>query len=281
MTETIKSIDVSGITATLPPFPQVVLRMLDSLENAGLSIDELVQIAQTDSVLTSAILSAVNRSLRIRAQPDTCDLFAAASLIGFDRVRKVVLIAGVNRFMGDLCMKHQHLYEHSLAVGIIAQELASISRFSPDEAFVAGILHDIGHLGFLAFDRVGYSKMVNDGNYPLNMLQMESEKYSMDHCQLGLLMGGYWGLPKNILRAIGFHHRDVDPVTDKLLLIISLAESICRGLDIPNSSSNRVLNFDSWAFEYLGIDWGDSCVEDCLARSRARFDFMVRHSGSA
>ena len=123
MSPAITAAQIPAIAERLPPFPRVVPELLDSLQSDTLSVDNLVRIARNDSVIAAAILSGANGLRRLRAQPDTADLFAAASLIGTNKLKQIIVKLGLNKLLSE-GSGQAFFYEHSLAVAIVAQELA-------------------------------------------------------------------------------------------------------------------------------------------------------------
>lgn len=87
---------VASIARRLPPFPKVVLQLLEMLGHDDVSMDALTRQARNDPVIASGILATANRLRRINAQPDLHDPFVAASLIGIAQVRRIVVTASIN-----------------------------------------------------------------------------------------------------------------------------------------------------------------------------------------
>ena len=81
--------------------PRSCLELLDKLQSDTLSVDSMVRIARNDSVIAAAILVAANGLRRLRAQPDTADLFAAASLIGTNKLKQIIVRVGLNKLLSE------------------------------------------------------------------------------------------------------------------------------------------------------------------------------------
>jgi putative nucleotidyltransferase with HDIG domain len=185
---------------------RVVPELLDSLQNDTLSVDNLVRIARNDSVIAAAILSGANGLRRLRAQPDTADLFAAASLIGTNKLKQIIVKLGLNKLLSE-GSGQAFFYEHSLAVAIVAQELAQlVPGVSADEAYIAGILHDIGQLAYFVVDAEAHRRIRQQAIGDGKLLALEAAAFGLDHCALGVLLGSHWQLPPVILQAIQGHH---------------------------------------------------------------------------
>jgi putative nucleotidyltransferase with HDIG domain len=258
----------------LPPVPLVIQQLLDRLHEDDVSVDNLVRIARNDSVVSSAILSAANRLRRMRLQPDTSDMFSAASLIGTNKLKQIVISAGMNHFVAE-CSGQRYFYEHSLAVAIIAQELAQLTNISTDDAYIAGILHDIGQLAHTIVDAKRYRDVRLKAEQGGDLLALETDAFGLNHCEFGLLLASHWKLPQNIMLAIGTHHDKNNRWQSKLHAAINLAETICRGLDLPHSPQNHVLSVNTSALEHLGLHWDSPEMQDLFARARVRFAHLA------
>lgn len=273
MTMRISSTQIPEIAARLPVFPAVVPELLDCLRQDAPSLDSLVLIARNDPAISATILSAANRLRRLRALSDLSDLFAAASIIGFDKIRQIILTVGLNRFISQ--GGNQPLFfEHSLAVAIVAQELACLTNIPPAEAYVAGILHDVGQLAFFVQDADRYHEIRNQATVAGGLLAHEKEVFGLDHCQVGVLLASYWQLPKSIMGAIGGHHDGNAASSNKLQAVINLAESLARALDLPYSPHGRVTSLSKSALEVLQLRWDSPEMADCFGRCRARFSYV-------
>ncbi len=260
------------IAAQLPAFPKVVPELLDCLREDAPSLDDLVLIARNDPVISATILSAANRLRRMRALSDLSDLFAAASVIGFDKIRQIILSVGLNRFISQ-GSGQSYFFEHSLAVAIVAQELAFITRISPAEAYVAGILHDVGQLAFFVQNADLYRDIRRQAILGGDLLPREKEAFGLDHCQVGVLLASFWSLPKSIMWALGGHHDNNTTWNNGLQAVINLAESLSRALDLPHSPHGRVTSINQSALEFLHLRWDSTEMADCFGRCRARFDY--------
>lgn len=260
---------IPRLAKTLPPFPRIVLQVLDLLRSEEPSLQELARVARNDALIVANILATANRIRRMRAESDLTDPFAAASLIGLDRLRSIVVSVGMNRFLAK-DQGSEFLFQHSLAVAIVSQELAAMCGVSPEKAYVAGILHDVGQLCFHVLGPERFQAIYRQSAQDGRLLEREAETFGMDHTQIGALLAQHWNLPDEFSQAIANHHR-TDSVTCPLQAIVSLSESLVRALDIPPSPKNRVAYVNEAALATLGLDWDTPEMHDCFGRSRARF----------
>lgn len=263
------SAEVAKLAKVLPPFPLVVMQLLDMLRVDDSSLDALIRLARNDPVILSGILSTANRLRRVNGQPDIHDPFIAASLIGVSQIRRIVVVAAMNKFAAEE-KGAEFLLNHSRAVAIVAQELAALCGVSPEKAYVAAILHDIGQLCFHIMDPVVFQEVYRQSAIDGRLIEREAATYGVDHAQIGGELAEHWELPEDFVSAIRTHHND-SVVTSKLQAVVNLAESLTRALDIPPSPKNRLTKMNAPAVAALEITWSSQEMLDCFGRCRARF----------
>lgn len=134
-------------TITLPSLPEIALYINAALEKDDISTKKLSKIIQMDPVIAARVVQVANSPLYGDTRNDSIQ--DALARIGIDGVRTIVM--GV--VLRDLFMPNTQLvidtmtkfYEHSIRTGVICYELAKkLPDFNRDQAFMAGILHDIG-----------------------------------------------------------------------------------------------------------------------------------------
>ena len=132
---------------TLPSLPEIALFINSALEKEDISTKKLSKIIQMDPVIAARVVQVANSPLYGETKSDSIQ--DALARIGIDGVRTIVM--GV--VLRDLFMPNTQsvidamtkFYEHSIRTGVICYALAKkLPGFNRDEAFMAGILHDIG-----------------------------------------------------------------------------------------------------------------------------------------
>ena len=261
--------DIDAISKILPPFPKIVLQLLELFREEDASIELMARLIRNDPVLSGNVLAMANHIRRMRVQSDLTDPFGAVSLIGVNRVRKIVISTGMNRFISTGAGS-EFIFRHSLAVAITTQELATMCDVMVDEAYIVGILHDVGQLCFQILNANAFHEAcqlsVGDGR----ILERETKIFGVDHCQMGARLAKHWNLPDHVVSAILAHHNDT-VATRNLQAVVCLGETLARALDIPSSPQNRVLKINTAAVELIGIKWDSPEMLDCYGRCNARF----------
>lgn len=132
---------------TLPSLPEIALYINAALEKDDVSTKKLSKIIQMDPVIAARVVQVANSPLY--GDTENNSIQDALARIGLDGVRTIVM--GV--VLRDLFMPKSQpvidsmtqFYEHSIRTGVICYALAKkLKGFNRDQAFMAGILHDIG-----------------------------------------------------------------------------------------------------------------------------------------
>jgi putative nucleotidyltransferase with HDIG domain len=260
---------IGTLAKALPAFPEIVLKLLGQLRDEQASMDLIGRTVRSDPVLSGHVLALANHVRRLHAQSDLADPLAAAALIGLNHVRRIVVAAGMNRFLASAAGSTFFL-RHSTAVAFASQEMAVLCGAPPDAAYVAGILHDVGQLCFSVLDERAFQQAYADSGSDGRLIEREAAIFGIDHCQIGERLARHWKLPDDVVAAIRTHH-DADGATSALQAAVCIGETLARALDIPASAKNRVTQINADALALLQIRWDAPEMLDCFGRCRARY----------
>ena len=253
---------VLELADSLPSFPQVVLDILSSLDDENSGLRTLASHVERDPVITAQIFSLVHSAAHhSKAQSAPRDAYTAISLIGLANVRKIVLAHSTINFLNDLpkTPHRSYFWEHSVAVGVCAQELAHNYLNSSDYALIAGLLHDVGQLWIATFYpqecQAIYHAIINQG---ISIIDAErAVLHGFDHAMIGEILALHWGLPSSLAAAIRYHHAPEAGLPDPLVAVTHVAEVISNALDLTRRKDNQVCVLSELACQQLGIDWED------------------------
>jgi putative nucleotidyltransferase with HDIG domain len=152
------------------------------------------------------------------------------------------------------------LWAHSFAVGVGAQTIADRTRQAdPSEAFVAGLLHNMGKLALNAWIENKIVPMIAlCEREALSFDAIERKVLGFDHADVGCHLAKNWNLPPNLANAIALHHRPLAAApNEKLPAIVHLADHWATSFGIGPGG-------DSFRYEFYGevIDVLQIKVED-------------------
>ena len=223
--------------AGIPPLPAIATRLIQTLSDETTSVRDVVELIQADPKLSVELLQRANSPLygvasRIQSVHD------ALVLLGFDTVRTMALTVVTAEYSPAV---HQvpelrRCWRHIVATALIAGDLGRASSIRPDQAYTAGLLHDLGRLGLIAAYPREYTEMLrsadadgqkDDSTY---LLDRERERFGIDHCAAGLWLAKEWGLPEELGVAAGRHHDRLHGNEADLQTITSLSCRLADGL---------------------------------------------------
>jgi len=231
---------------SLPTLPAVAERLLEltgevfkggSAVGDSEQLRELIDLIGSDQSLTARLLSLANRS-----SPEPLKTVGeAVEKLGFQTVRSVALSVKVFQTFGragagDSGLDRPGFWRHCLAVAAAAEMLARRLdvQIEPGEAFVCGLLHDLGKLALeqcfpKSYRRVPEAVRTHGGD----IADFERRFIGVDHSIAGRRLGQHWRLPETLQEVIWLHHQPIEAIppavsSGKLLGLVSLADTIAR-----------------------------------------------------
>ena len=214
----------------LPPLPLVVHELLAVMRNPNCSADDITRVLSSDQALASRILRLVNSSF-YGVPGGVGTISRAVIILGHASLRSLATGLSVIGAGGSAVPRERRraFWQHALAVAAGAEILSrEIGLPEPEESFVAGLLHDIGHLVLMVALPDRYCTAI-DGD-SLGDIERERLEIGLDHCRAGRYLLQHWKLPKHLLDIVRFHHlADACEKGDQLqLTAVALADRLAR-----------------------------------------------------
>ncbi len=227
--------------------PYVVSKILSVSRDAKTGARDLAQVVGTDHALTAKLLKIANSAL-YGAKGKITQISQAVTRTGFRSVLELAMgISVTEAFSKKGSVKgglsRPGFWTHSLAVGLVARRLAlHAKRESAEEAFVAGLLHDIGKPLLEECFPAEYRHAVDlAGALKMPIRSAEREVFGADHCFFGGVLLKSWGLPASLVGA-AMHHHNLDRMTrledaeqKHLVRIVHLADALCKAARLGNA----------------------------------------------
>jgi putative nucleotidyltransferase with HDIG domain len=191
-----------GAVGMLPSAPTAFQNILTCLQDPAASLGDVARIIGRDVAMTANIMKLVNSAFFGSRRP-VVSAERAVAYLGMDTIGALVLGHSVFKggtATGILGFNLDQLWQHSLQTGSAARALALAENFShaeADEAFLAGVLHDVGKVVFATRAAV----MPNEPCVGEDMATMDAH-----HAEVGAYLLGLWGFPDSIVEAVAFHH---------------------------------------------------------------------------
>lgn len=252
----------------LPTLPTIVSKMIELVDNPRTSAASLARLISTDQTLTARILKLAN-SAYYGFPKEISTVNMAIVVLGFNTVKDM----GLSLSVFDVFKKNQEngsvfdisrFWEHSIGCGVASRMLArSYCYRNASEAFVAGLLHDIGKIILNQYFHNEFTQimdMVAQGN----TLEFSEELIiGTNHAQVGAWLAEKWNLPEIISKTILYHHQPWDAKKDKVFVgIVNLANYLCHISGIGNSgrtviNSPEIKTWEIFQNEKIPVDEPD------------------------
>ena len=230
---------------SLPTLPTVIAKMLELVDNPKTSASSLSSLIMRDQVLTAKILKLANSSFyAFPRQIATVKL--ALVVLGFESVKEMALSFSVlGSFKGEN-NKHfdnSRFWQHSVSVGACTRMLARETCYRlAGEAFVAGLLHDIGKLvlnQYLPREFGEIQDLIWDSGRSAE--EAELEVLGVTHAEVGAWLAERWNLPVLLVEAIKYHvNPEACPRNPELPLLVYLADYLSNQCQLGRSGSRGV-----------------------------------------
>jgi putative nucleotidyltransferase with HDIG domain len=197
-----------------PALPVAAIKALEMLRDPDLNIRALCRVLSDEPELAGKIL-AIGRSAYYGQRSLPTDLQTAVQVMGLRDLRNVIVSLVTHGLFKSTGLLTEMLWSHSLAVALASRLLSiRLGLRDPEQAFLAGFLHDVGQMMLLHGDPEGFSQIARDARQNNSqMAEKEQELYGLDHNLLAVALIESWNLGVEIGEAIGAHH-NCDKVID-------------------------------------------------------------------
>lgn len=245
----------------LPTIPVVATKVMQLIESDRATADELSKVVSGDPAVAARVLK-ISNSPFYGCQRKIQNLSTAIMMLGFNTLRSLVITASVKQVYQPYGLVEKMLWEHSFGAGLAARMIAEQTKAAhEEEAFLAGLFHDIGKTIMNHIDRDKFRMVVERCyNELLPFIQVENEIYDFGHEDVGACVIRKWNFPDMLANAVQRHHTLAfadadDPYLAGLTAIVSLADMFCHRLGIGGRYPDEDLQLgESRAAAMLTLD---------------------------
>lgn len=254
------------------PFPDSINRLIEAMKRPDSNAQTLADIIELDIAFSTRILRVVNSPMFGMAN-EIRSVRQATAILGQKALKNLALsYAGSQIISGDGTAKAERaaLWEHSLGCATVARTLCDVvPGINPDDAFLAGVFHDIGKLLFLEVIPHEYGSLDALATGGRELQEQETELCGCLHTQAGLKLTVSWPLPDSVKAAVHYHHDPEQDFEDSgLTQLIHVANGLTRLVGIGSPKSNAAFALDK-AEEYFSLTQDQ--IQDVLVRASEVF----------
>jgi len=220
---------------SLPPLPQVAMKLIQLLNDPQVSATDVAQLINTDISITAKVLRLANSAFYGIPRTITT-INNAVVILGMKMVNSLVLGLAVNQsisssYQGSL--NQADFWRHSLATAVLAKKIAPLVVSSPpidaDEAFCAGLLHDLGHLVLDRYFSDQFAPLVLQSQTGKSLHKLETAQLGVHHGEIGGWLTSKWELPPNLRQPIILHHHPQNATqSPQMVYLIALANALAH-----------------------------------------------------
>ncbi|HDP24393.1 MAG TPA: HDOD domain-containing protein, partial [Deltaproteobacteria bacterium] len=231
----------------LPTLPSIATTIMEKTLEANVNAKQIAEMVEKDQGLALKVLKVANSPFYRRIK-EISTIRGAVVLLGFNVLKSIVLSISVFNLFSE---KDKHaldfykFWQHSIACAVCAKAIANkILPTSAEDAFIAGLLHDLGKVLADQLICTGgeYGRVLEmTEKAGTDIIKVEQDFVGVDHASLGMHLMERWNLPAHLSKTVGYHHDVVDitddPVTKKLCAIVHVADMVTNHLGLGLNST--------------------------------------------
>lgn len=201
--------DIVGYIDTLPQFPENIAQIEKLLNDPESKLSTIAAHISNDVVLTTDLLKLVNSAAFSLAKKCN-NITEAVKLVGIRGIKNLLYSIGSIQILGNTSNEQKHLWEHSYKVAFFSYNLARNflhNRLVTEDAYVCGLLHDLGKIVFSAM----YPELLEKLERVRSTLNIPDKVYQAllagaNHPDIGAALAEKWNFPTSLVLAIRYHH---------------------------------------------------------------------------
>jgi putative nucleotidyltransferase with HDIG domain len=261
----------------LPSLPAVVAELLATVEQDEVDLHALASKIALDQSLTAKTLRLANSSF-YGMQSKVTTIQQAIAVLGFHSIRTLVTACSVTAAFAPGAGIHfdfESFWRHSIGTAVCARALARHLRLSPETAFTAGLLHDLGTLVLATrypaeYDAVEAYRHQHDCSVSAAQLAI----FGYDHARVGSALAAHWKFPRKIQEAVAGHHQPQGPDSISLPLLIHVADTLSHALDLAGAQDDQVPPLSQQTWRMLALS--DAACMAVFAETETTFQDMCQ-----
>jgi len=217
-----------------PTLPHILLKLFEACNRDDLNLDEISAIVSIDPSLSIKVLKLANSDYFGLAKK-IHEIKHAVDLVGISEIKNLAMCACIYEAFakpknnGPFNLKA--FWWHSLRCAFLAKNMAATLKFrQPDEAFVSGLLHDIGKVVLWANFNAAYEDILQDYPNDEERLIFEEARFGATHCDVATWLLNRWNFQTAITDPVRYHHESPARIAQALPMtqIVYIANFLCQ-----------------------------------------------------
>ena len=270
--------------AHIATLPEITMKIIELVEDPTSTAQDLHKVISQDPALSSRILKVVNSSF-YGLPGQIASINRAIVMLGLNAVKNIAIAASLVKLFrgGELTPQYsaQMMWEHATGVAATCKMVSDKLKLGlNDEAYLAGLMHNIGQVVEMQFDRAMLVDAIRKTGIdahgvPANdMLEAEAIVFGADHQDFGAALCQRWKFPKSFAQVAGYHHRPLELGAENRTLtsVIYVATRIVGRSEGGIRADLTSLDFSSEVLEGLKVS------SDCLALFQEHYETIVKTS---
>lgn len=242
----------------LPSIPKVMMEVSELLAKPTTTTAELSKVISQDQGLVTKILSIANSPLYGLPRKVSTIEFAIL-ILGYGDIKNIVTALSMIesfKIKSDKNLDQKKFWAHSVITGVAAKRVSEDLGFRiGGEAFIAGLLHDLGITVIHKFFHTAFEQICKDvetNNMTYN--EAELENLGLTHREIGKFLAEKWNLPPALVDTV-LNHETPDNATENRILtaVVHLADYMTNKLGIGDFEWDKDLQIQPSVLEIFKI----------------------------
>jgi len=263
------AIDLDAAEQAIGVRPETALKLMNLAAQEDVPVKEIADTIDADPSMAAKTLKLANSSYFGMANK-VSRIDRAVTMLGGAQIAKLAASSSVESAFKNVKISAPGIspatpWNFSLAVALTADFVANQCKTSSAvgtrrlsaEAFVAGLIHDIGMLAQAALNGDAFGQAVTASiKTGLPLIMQERRLIGYDHARVGLLLAERWSLPVTLVQGVGFHHEPLaaEPAHRDVPCVIYIAEYLVRQANVPSLDGDADAQYLTAALEFVRID---------------------------
>jgi len=244
--------DIVSRISNLPSMPTVVQEMFRVMGIPDCTSRDVARALEKDQALTAKILRVANSPFYgLSRKVDTVD--RACTILGLNTVKNLVLsVSVIDVFKSKKragAFDVREMWKHNLGCAVAAKAVFETKYKNGDDAFVGGLLHDIGKMILDIYMPKEYIRVHELYSRGMPLIEAEMQVIGKTHALAGRILARKWKFPEHIEEMIALHHRPASAkIAPEQVFSVHIGNEIAKSLSLGSSNERFVMPIDERAW---------------------------------